>query len=155
MAHPVDSHVGQKLRQRRWLMGMTQQELGSAVGIRFQQIQKYESGANRVSASRLWDISQVLEVPVAYFFDGLGTTEDEEDSFQGAMAHGDTPVNGTPMNGTRVNGNAMNGAHNDNDMPSDILGRRETADLVRAYYTIPESKRRQFLELAKTMGDAG
>ncbi len=145
MAHPVDSHVGQRLRQRRWLMGMTQQELGSAVGIRFQQIQKYESGANRVSASRLWDISQVLEVPVAFFFEGLNSAAQDDDQFQGAIAHGDTPINGT----------AMNGAHNDNDMPSDILGRRETADLVRAYYTIPESKRRQFLELAKTMGDAG
>lgn len=149
MAHPVDCHVGQRLRQRRWLVGMTQQELGSAVGIRFQQIQKYESGANRVSASRLWDISNALDVPVSFFFEGLNGAEMEED-YQ-AHHHGDTPINGS------ANGTAINGNHNghEQDLPSDILARRETADLIRAYYTIPESKRRQFLELAKAMGDAG
>ena len=57
MPHKVDIHVGQRLRQRRWLVGMTQQGLAEMVGIKFQQIQKYETGANRVSASRLWDIS--------------------------------------------------------------------------------------------------
>ncbi|TDT77120.1 transcriptional regulator with XRE-family HTH domain [Litoreibacter halocynthiae] len=71
MAHSVDIHVGKRLRHRRWMLGMTQGELANALGIRFQQIQKYESGANRVSASRLWDIAQVLEVPIAYFFQGL------------------------------------------------------------------------------------
>lgn len=71
MKHPVDVHVGQKIRHRRWLVGMTQQQLASAVGIKFQQIQKYESGANRVSASRLWDISRAMNVPVSYFFEGL------------------------------------------------------------------------------------
>lgn len=70
MVHPVDSFVGQKLRNRRWMMGLTQQQLASLVGVRFQQIQKYESGVNRVSASRLWDLSQALNVSVAYFFDG-------------------------------------------------------------------------------------
>jgi transcriptional regulator with XRE-family HTH domain len=71
MKHPVDTHVGQRLRHRRWMVGMTQQQLATAVGIKFQQIQKYESGANRVSASRLWDLSQALQVPVSYFFEGL------------------------------------------------------------------------------------
>ncbi len=71
MAHIVDTHVGKKIRQRRWLIGMTQQKLAELVGIKFQQIQKYETGANRVSASRLWDISDALGVPVAFFFDGL------------------------------------------------------------------------------------
>ncbi|WP_439109391.1 helix-turn-helix domain-containing protein [Lentibacter sp.] len=71
MAHPVDVHVGKRLRQRRWLVGMTQQQLAEKVGIKFQQIQKYETGANRVSASRLWDISEVLDVPVAYFFEAM------------------------------------------------------------------------------------
>lgn len=73
MTHPVDVHVGLRLRQRRWLQGMTQQQLADAVGIRFQQIQKYETGANRVSASRLWDIAAALDVPVAFFFEGLGS----------------------------------------------------------------------------------
>ncbi len=74
MKHPVDLHVGQRLRHRRWLVGMTQQQLASAVGIKFQQIQKYESGANRISASRLYDLANALQVPVSFFFDGLETT---------------------------------------------------------------------------------
>jgi transcriptional regulator with XRE-family HTH domain len=75
MAHPVDVHVGKRIRHRRWLIGMTQQQLAEAVGIKFQQIQKYETGANRVSASRLWGIAEALDVPVSFFFEGL---EDEE-----------------------------------------------------------------------------
>ena len=71
MAHVVDVHVGKRIRQRRWLVGMTQQKLAECVGIKFQQIQKYETGANRVSASRLWDIADALEVDVAFFFEGL------------------------------------------------------------------------------------
>ncbi|WP_293576960.1 helix-turn-helix transcriptional regulator [Phaeobacter sp.] len=71
MAHPVDVHVGKRIRHRRWLIGMTQQQLAELVGIKFQQIQKYETGANRVSASRLWDISDALGVPVSFFFEGL------------------------------------------------------------------------------------
>lgn len=71
MAHKVDVHVGKRIRQRRWLAGMTQQRLAELVGIKFQQIQKYETGANRVSASRLWDISDALDVQVVFFFDGL------------------------------------------------------------------------------------
>ena len=62
MAHPVDVHVGKRVRHRRWLVGMTQQQLAERVGIKFQQIQKYETGANRVSASRLWDIAETLQV---------------------------------------------------------------------------------------------
>lgn len=71
MAHSVDIHVGKRLRHRRWMVGMTQGELAAVLGVRFQQVQKYESGTNRVSASRLWDIAQALEVPVSYFFQGL------------------------------------------------------------------------------------
>ena len=71
MTHPVDKHVGQRIRHRRWLVGMTQQQLAEKVGIKFQQIQKYETGANRVSASRLWDIAEALDVDVAFFFEGI------------------------------------------------------------------------------------
>jgi len=71
MTHPVDVHVGKRVRHRRWLVGMTQQQLAEKVGIKFQQIQKYETGANRVSASRLWDIADALDVQVSFFFDGL------------------------------------------------------------------------------------
>ena len=71
MKHPVDVHVGQRVRQRRWMVGMTQQQLGNKVGIKFQQIQKYETGTNRISASRLWDIAAALDVQVSFFFEGL------------------------------------------------------------------------------------
>ena len=78
MTHPVDAHVGKRIRHRRWLVGMTQQQLAEQVGIKFQQIQKYETGANRVSASRLWDIAEALEIPVSFFFEGIAeATEDE------------------------------------------------------------------------------
>ena len=77
MKHPVDVHVGQRVRQRRWMVGMTQQQLGNKVGIKFQQIQKYETGADRVSASRLWDITDALDVPVSFFFEGLSVEEGE------------------------------------------------------------------------------
>jgi Predicted transcriptional regulators len=80
MAHPVDVHVGKRIRHRRWLVGMTQQQLAEQVGIKFQQIQKYETGANRVSASRLWDIADALDVQISFFFEGLSdeTPSDED-----------------------------------------------------------------------------
>ncbi len=71
MKHSVDVHVGMRVRQRRSLMGMTQQELGDSAGITSQQIQKYEAGTNRISVSRMWDIAAVMEVPVSFFFEGL------------------------------------------------------------------------------------
>ena len=71
MKHPVDIHVGKRVRHRRWMVGMTQQQLAEKVGIKFQQIQKYETGMNRVSASRLYEIARTLDVPVSHFFDGL------------------------------------------------------------------------------------
>jgi transcriptional regulator with XRE-family HTH domain len=75
MKHPVDAHVGKRIRHRRWMVGMTQQQLADRVGIKFQQIQKYETGMNRVSASRLYDISKEMDVPVAFFFEGLDNTD--------------------------------------------------------------------------------
>ena len=71
MKHSVDVHVGQRIRQRRYLAGMSLRELGDNVGVKFQQIQKYETGANRIGASRMWDIAEVLEVPVSDFFEGI------------------------------------------------------------------------------------
>lgn len=84
MAHKVDVHVGKRIRQRRWLAGMTQQTLAELVGIKFQQIQKYETGTNRVSASRLWDIADALGVKVAYFFEGLEEEQSAAASNQAA-----------------------------------------------------------------------
>lgn len=118
--HPVDAHVGKRIRHRRWTVGMTQQQLASAVGIKFQQIQKYETGANRVSASRLWDIASALSVPVGFFFDGLGEDTGAETS-RGSV---------------------------------DILADREALELIRSYYAIPESQRRQLFELARVLSSA-
>src|SRR6056297_3710398 len=73
MKHPVDVHVGKRIRHRRWMNGTTQQQLAEQVGIKFQQIQKYETGMNRVSASRLWDIAHALGVDIAFFFEGLAS----------------------------------------------------------------------------------
>ncbi|MFK7754962.1 MAG: helix-turn-helix domain-containing protein [Sedimentitalea sp.] len=82
MTHPVDVHVGKRIRHRRWLIGMTQQQLAERVGIKFQQIQKYETGANRVSASRLWDIADSLDVEVSFFFAGLEEVDKPSDDKQ-------------------------------------------------------------------------
>lgn len=71
MTNEIDHHVGKRLRRRRRLLGLTQQQLAESVGIRFQQVQKYECGANRVSASRLFELAEALDVPVQYFYEGL------------------------------------------------------------------------------------
>ena len=73
--HPIDVHVGSKVRLRRNLLGLSQTDLGKMLGITFQQIQKYERGSNRIAASRLFKLSEVLVVPVSYFFDGLPTAK--------------------------------------------------------------------------------
>ncbi|WP_348657957.1 helix-turn-helix transcriptional regulator [uncultured Thalassospira sp.] len=80
--NPVDVHVGSRVRLRRTLLGMSQEKLGEAIGLTFQQIQKYERGANRVGASRLYDLSKALDVPVSFFFDAYeeGTSSITEDT---------------------------------------------------------------------------
>ncbi|MEM9169292.1 MAG: helix-turn-helix transcriptional regulator [Pseudomonadota bacterium] len=126
MAHPIDLYVGKRLRQRRRLLGMTQQKLADAVGIRFQQIQKYESGANRISASRLWTLAHALNVPVSHFFEGV-----EQVVFNGA--------------GAPASRGAEGGA------PADAFQNKETIDLVRAFYNLGDEPRRRLLDLAKAM----
>ncbi|MBY6201093.1 helix-turn-helix domain-containing protein [Maritalea mobilis] len=124
--HPVDVHVGKRVRHRRWMVGMTQQQLAEKVGIKFQQIQKYETGMNRVSASRLWDIAEALSVPVSYFFEGMDSVD-------------------------VVSPETASGASN---LPSDILADKEALELVRSYYAIPENQRRRLFELARVLSDA-
>ena len=75
----IDVHVGQRVRQRRVLCGLSQKELANAIGLTFQQLQKYERGMNRISASKLWQISQVLQVPVQWFFKEFSEPKEEED----------------------------------------------------------------------------
>ena len=125
MKHPVDIHVGKRVRHRRWTVGMTQQQLAEKVGIKFQQIQKYETGMNRISASRLWDISEALDVPIAFFFEGM-TVTDQTDS---------DPI------------------QDEGTMPRDILADKEALELVRSYYAIPENQRRRLFELARVLSD--
>lgn len=124
MATDIDLHLGRRLRRRRRLLGLTQQQLATQVGIRFQQIQKYECGANRISAARLWQLAEALESPVSYFYDGL-----EE-----AMERGGSAGQGGEM-----------------------FSRKETLDLIQAYYQLGERPRRRLLDLAKSLhaeGDA-
>ena len=75
----IDIHVGQRVRQRRVLCGLSQTELANAIGLTFQQLQKYERGMNRISASKLWQISQVLDVPVQWFFKEFSELKNEQD----------------------------------------------------------------------------
>lgn len=125
MTHPVDTHVGRRLRARRRLLGLTQEKLAQAVSIRFQQIQKYESGANRISASRLWSLAKALDVSVSYFFEGMNG---HEPSFE------------------------FNGNYSFAEAPSeDVLDEKETIDLVRYYYQLNEEPRKRLLDLAKAM----
>ncbi len=126
MKHPVDVHVGKRIRHRRWMVGMTQQQLGEAVGIKFQQIQKYETGMNRVSASRLWDIADALDVSVSFFFEGY-----EEGKT-------DTSAS-TDKSGSKT---------------GDLLADKEALELVRSYYAMPENQRRKLFDLARVLSDA-
>lgn len=128
MTHHVDVHVGKRVRHRRWLVGMTQQQLAEQVGIKFQQIQKYETGANRVSASRLWDIADALDVPVSFFFEGM---EAEAEAAETEVAEAAVP----------------------SSVPADLMGDKEALDLVRSYYAIPENQRRRLFELARVLSD--
>jgi transcriptional regulator with XRE-family HTH domain len=120
MGNDIDLHLGKRLRRRRRLLGLTQQQLATVVGVRFQQIQKYECGANRISAARLWSLAEALEVPVAYFYDGLTQTPRAEAAFERAEG-------------------------------GEVLARKETLDLVRAYYQLGERPRRRLLDLAKSL----
>ena len=125
--NPVDVHVGARVRLRRTLLGLSQEKLGEAIGLTFQQVQKYERGANRIGASRLHELSSVLDVPVEFFFadldhvqytPGTGLSEDPPPRFEG-----------------------------------DPLARRETLELVRAYYRITDpAVRRRLFELVKSLG---
>ncbi len=121
MTSDIDLHVGKRLRRRRRLLGLTQQSLAEEVGIRFQQIQKYECGANRVSAARLFELSEALSVPIQYFYEGLSEQE-----------HSDGDVD------TGV-------------IAPDVLSKKETMDLVRAYYSMGEGPRKHLLDLAKSL----
>jgi transcriptional regulator with XRE-family HTH domain len=132
--NPIDVHVGSRVRLRRTLLGMSQEKLGEALGLTFQQVQKYERGANRVGASRLFDLSRVLDVPVSFFFD------DMDDQLKGQ----------SPAQIASVGELAEAPAHFEHDP----LAKRETLELVRAYYRINDPQvRKRVYELAKALAD--
>jgi len=89
MTNEIDKHLGKRLRQRRRSLGFTQQQIAEAVGVRFQQIQKYECGANRISAARLWLLAKALQAPVGLFFDDMeegAEAADEDESSRRQIA---------------------------------------------------------------------
>ena len=130
--HPVDVHVGSRVRLRRTLLGMSQEKLGEAIGLTFQQVQKYERGANRIGSSRLFELSRILDVPVSFFFDDMpgGVAAS---TYVGGIAEGAT----------------------DEYEAGDPMSKRETLELVRAYYKINEpGVRKRLFELAKALAKA-
>ena len=138
-SHAVDTHVGARMRQRRTLLGMSQTKLGDAVGLTFQQIQKYERGSNRVSSSRLFEFAKVLDVPVAYFFDEMPANA----------------LSGRPMSGRGRKGFGEAGTPFEQEKDKDPLIKRETLELVRAYYKIRETPvRKRIYEMVKAVGAA-
>ncbi len=123
--HPTDVHVGNRVRLRRTLLGMSQTALGEALGLTFQQVQKYECSANRISASKLWNLTQILDVPVSYFYDDM--PEDQA--------------------GPAPSGNVQE---------PDVLLKRETLELVRAYHRITDHKaRHQIFKMVKAVAKMG
>jgi transcriptional regulator with XRE-family HTH domain len=136
-SHAVDIHVGARMRQRRTLLGMSQTKLGDAVGLTFQQVQKYENGSNRVSSSRLFEFAKVLDVPVTYFFDEMPANA----------------LSGRPMSGRGRKGFGEAGTPFEQE--KDPLIKRETLELVRGYYKIREARvRKRIFEMVKAVGAA-
>ncbi len=129
---PVDVHVGARLRVRRTLLGMSQTTVGDAIGLTFQQMQKYERGANRISASRLFALSRVLDVPIEFFFDDMPT----------AVAATSPVVGGGK-------------AKKPPSYEPDPMATREILELVRAYYEVSDPRvRKRLYELTKALGAA-
>ena len=127
---PVDIHVGSRVRLRRTLLGLSQEKLGEAIGLTFQQVQKYERGANRIGASRMYDLSQALSVAVSYFYEDM---PDEVKNRQISAS-----------------------ASPDRNVKKDPLARRETLELVRAYYKIGRpAVRKRIFELIKSVAKNG
>ena len=129
VAHPhqIDVHVGSRVRLRRTLLGYSQEKLGDALGLTFQQVQKYERGANRIGSSRLYELSRILDVPVSFFFDDI----------PGAPADASPGADGPGPD-----------AHEASQM-----SRRETMELVRAYYRIDDpTVRKRVFDLVKAIG---
>ncbi len=128
--NPIDIHVGSRVRLRRTLLGLSQEKLGKTVGLSFQQIQKYERGVNRIGASRLYALSHVLDVPVAFFFEEM-------------------PLENSGTGGKPVPGLTE---RNQEAFSADPLAKRETLELVRAYYRVKDPNvRKRLFNLIKSI----
>ncbi len=131
--NPVDVHVGARVRMRRTLLGMSQEKLGRGVSLTFQQIQKYERGVNRIGASRLFDLSRILEVPVSFFFEDLPAALS---GVKAGRARGFAEAPAAPFE-------------------HDPMSKRETLVLVRAYYGVTDRQvRRRVLDLVRSLAKA-
>ncbi len=119
--NPIDVHVGARLRARRTLVGLSQTALGDAMGISFQQQQKYEGGSNRISASRLYDVSKLLDIDISYFFDEMDQATKSESPARLSRRKSKRSPRKPPKS-------------------EDPLHKRETLEFVRAYYRITDSK---------------
>ena len=129
--HPTDVHVGSRLRMRRNMLGISQEKLGEKIGLTFQQVQKYERGANRISASRLHELSQVLDVPVSFFYD-------------------DTDPVRAPAIPKGFAGEETKASE------SDLLHSSETRELVASFYSIPDQLvRHRLFDLTKALAEPG
>lgn len=131
MSHPVDEFVGQKLRLRRKLLDLTQQDLAEAVGVTFQQVQKYERGKNRISASRLVEFAHALKVPITFFFDGL----DASDEYMPQATN--LPYLAEKAAAYEV----------------DTFSSPETVELLKFFYRCNPQVRKQFTEMVKAMAN--
>jgi transcriptional regulator with XRE-family HTH domain len=130
---PVDAHVGSRVRLRRTMLGMSQEKLGQAIGLTFQQVQKYERGTNRIGSSRLYELSKVLDVPVSFFFDDMSPEIEASVGVRGPIYTDETGP----------------------EYEADALAKRETLELVRAYYRIRNAKvRKRVFELTKSLAKA-
>ncbi len=128
--NPIDVHVGHRIRMRRTLLGMSQEKLGEAIGLTFQQVQKYERGANRVGSSRLFDLCRVLDVPITYFFEDMPTSVQDKSPSRLMGIVPPPPV----------------------ELEPDPMIKRETLELVRAYYKIKSAAvRKRIFELTKSV----
>jgi transcriptional regulator with XRE-family HTH domain len=133
--NPIDVHVGRRLRLRRTLMGMSQERLGQLLGLTFQQIQKYERGVNRIGSSRLYELGQILDVPISFFFDDMAEDSRAPDLLAPGLAEDPAEF-------------GFEGARELQ------LDKRETLELVRAYNRIPDpAVRKRLFELAKALAN--
>lgn len=126
--NPIDVHVGSKVRLKRTMLGMSQEKLGDSLGITFQQVQKYEKGTNRISASRLFQLASILKAPIEFFYDGV--SDNRADAIAGFAEDGSA------------------------DYAMDLMNDPESVQLHRAFSSVKDPKvRKRIIDLVKSIAD--